>query len=88
MERIQLILKLLRAIHLHHLASVAGYRFDLLLANDRALLALLNGNEEAVWRFADMARCAYAQLEIPDNVTLAGDLAALVATPTVQPTAA
>lgn len=78
MDRLQFILKLLREIHINHLATVGGFRFDLLLANDRAMLALINGDEEAVWQFANMARCAYTRLEIPFNVTLAASLTKLV----------
>ena len=88
MDRLQFMLKLLREIHEHHLATVGGYQYDLLLANDRAMLALLNGNENAVWQYADTARCAYALLEIPSNVTLAGDLAKLVTVPHSALTAA
>ena len=68
-----------REIHLNHLTTVGGYKFDLLLANDRAMLALISGNEDAVWQYADMARCAYTRLEIPDNAKLAADLFALSA---------
>lgn len=88
MDRLQFILKLLREIHINHLATVGGFRFDLLLANDRTMLALINGDESAVWQFANMAWCAYAQLEIPGNVALAASLTKLVTTTTTPLTAA
>lgn len=88
MDRLQTILKLLREIHTNHLTSVGGYKYDLLLANDHAMVALLDGYEEAVWRYANMARAAYVLLEIPNNVPLAADLARLVTTPTPILTAA
>lgn len=81
MDRLRYILMILREIHEYHLTTVGGFRFDLLLANDQACLALLDGNEVVVWHYADMARCAYLLLEIPHNAALAADLAALVVTP-------
>lgn len=77
MNRIIIMIRLLREIHLHHLASVGGYAFELILANDRACLALLNGKYDAVEQYADWARCAYTRMEIPENATLAADLAAI-----------
>jgi hypothetical protein len=88
MDQLLLILKLLREIHEHHLTTVGGYRYDLLLANDRAMLALLDGNDDAVWHYADTARCAYRLLEIPHNATLAAVLADLVTAPIPTPAAA
>ncbi len=78
MDRLLIMMRLLREIHERHLATISGYRYELLLANDRAYLALLNGDESAVWQYADLARSAYIILGIPDNYTLASSLAALI----------
>lgn len=81
MDRLLIMMKLLREIHEHHLATVTGYGFDLILANDRALLALINGNEDAVWRYTDMARCAYTRLDIPEASVLCAELTTIVVHP-------
>lgn len=75
MDRLLVMMKILREIHLLHLATVGGFAYDLILANDRAWLALLNGDEEAVWQYADRARCVYIRMEIPDAAECAANLA-------------
>lgn len=75
MDRLLVMMKILRDIHLLHLATVGGFAYDLILANDRAWLALLDGDEDAVWQYANWVRCAYTRMEIPDAADCAANLA-------------
>lgn len=78
MERIQLMLHFLREIHVTHLTTVRGHRFDLILANDHAMLALLNGDEQAVQQYANKAWRAYIHMDFPQNMMLTQKLWNLV----------
>ncbi|MEK7637170.1 MAG: hypothetical protein AAB402_02120 [Patescibacteria group bacterium] len=69
MEQLQEFMCRLRGIDTIHRQILGGYRADLLAANDRAVLSLIEGNLEAVWQYADRVWTAYAVLELHQACT-------------------